>query len=569
MATRPGVPQLKAPFPLKLNESPRVSEEHSSTTLCSRELRRSGTSSDDLRGLAKQHASSPTTPLLPSPITHMPKDGEDSYFGASETRDSSQTLNDAVLDKLQILSYYCNEEDSRSSTTMASLCSNSGPDEKADENDKSTTSDSFPVTPIDQIPPAFVCSDESGWLANTTSHDERRRRFKARLYQIVQHPYSQYDPEYADDQVMVATVLVGSGKPKIVQIQRPLSRRQGSTPTAEIPQNPSTPVQATMEVSAFSPYDTPSEVAEIPQSENSLAAAADEMPRHSPSNQLSPAAVPASLCHLTRKPIPQRSSSGVRGVDEPQVSPVLADPFTVSKRWSTCSDSSSTFSVRAGLARDRSGGVGLVSLPSLSPTDEVAARSTCRKMNRVLKAVTLAISNYPDGMLQLGSPSVLAVRSPNVADQIYIGTLGKIFPTAPAILLSSLAAWILIDVYFTHFEVVASETSGHGYGCPGGAVHLHSHSHSHLPGNLDRIPTKARAMLGLDYNRSNSEVQSASSSSSCLTVPAESMRNMARAVHDGMCIVSQRLIESLRGCWDEDIWRSLKVLVEVIESGHR
>lgn len=37
---------------------------------------------------------------------------------------------------------------------------------------------------------AFCSSDESGWLANTTSHEERRRRFKARLYQVVQHPWS-------------------------------------------------------------------------------------------------------------------------------------------------------------------------------------------------------------------------------------------------------------------------------------------------------------------------------------------------------------------------------------------
>lgn len=208
MATGSSLPQIKAPFSLKLTPTPRMSEEQSSTTLCSRELRRSGTSSEDLRGLARQHAVGPGTPLLPSPITHDSKHEEDSYFGLSDTRAANQTLNDAVLDKLQILSYYCNEEDS-GSTTGGYLCCESATDDKASENDDSTASDSVPVTPIDQISHPFVCSDESGWLANTTSHDERQRRFKARVYQIVQHPCNQYDPEYADDQVVSTKSVFG------------------------------------------------------------------------------------------------------------------------------------------------------------------------------------------------------------------------------------------------------------------------------------------------------------------------------------------------------------------------
>lgn len=340
---------------------------------------------------------------------------------------------------------------------------------------------------------------------------------------------------------MIATVLVGSGKPKIVQIQRPLSRRRESAPTPEIPQGPSTPVQATIEVSAFSPYDTPGEVAEMTQPTSLTPTAptlSDEIIPHS-SRQLSPVA--ASLCYQKRTPISHRSSQGVCDVAS-QMSPTLADPFTMSARRSTSSDSSKYNPGRP--ARDDPHV--LHSLSPVSPTQEVATRSSCRKMERVLKAVAQAIFDFPNGMLRLDSSSVLEIRFPEVPDQTYIDTLGKIFPTAPNMLLSSLVAWILLDIYFTQLEDASESSLWRGTG----EVYPH--------GNMHRIPAKARAMLGLDHT----EVQPV-----CLTV--HSLANRARAVHAGMGVVSRRLIEALRGSWDEDIWRSLKVLVEVIESGRQ
>ncbi|KAK6371374.1 hypothetical protein LTS17_009105 [Exophiala oligosperma] len=560
MATGSSVPPIKAPFPAKLTQTPRTSDEQSPATPCSRELRRSGTSSDDLRGLARQHAASTVTSPLPSPITHDAKDETDSYFGFSHSRAASQTLNDAVLDKLQIFSYYCNEEDTIS-TTGDFMCAESVTDDKADDNDESTASDSFPVTPIDQTSHAFVCSDESGWLANTTSHDERRRRFKARFFQIVEHPCSQDDPEYADGQVMVATVLVGSGKPRIVQIQRPVSRRKGSAPTPEISQSPSTPVQSTVEISAFSPYDTPGEeVATQMTQPNSLAATtcipSDEVQLAHPSGQ--PRPVPASLSNPKRRPMCHQSRHGVCNIAGSQMSPCLADPFTVSaRRWSTCSESSTFINPRRHERDDRLDLiVGQPSSHLSSPTEEVATRSRCRKMERILRAVTQAIFNYPDGVPRLDSSSVLEVRSPDVADQTYIDTLGKIFPTAPDTLLSSLVAWILFDIYFTQLEDASEQPGVHG---GGGREEVVVHHNMNGNTNIQRIPAKARAMLGLDDQTGDSIP------SVCSTV--HGLGSRARTVHTGMGIVSRRLMGALRGSWDEDIWRSLKVLVEVIESG--
>ncbi|KAL2439226.1 hypothetical protein ABEF95_016338 [Exophiala dermatitidis] len=103
---------------------------------------------------------------------------------------------------------------------------------------------------------AFCSSDESGWLANTTSHEERRRRFKARLCQVVQRPWTaelRYNHRYGygcgtdcengdrdedeglgvEGTVMIATLLIGigPGKPKLIQIQRPASSSSRTSST--------------------------------------------------------------------------------------------------------------------------------------------------------------------------------------------------------------------------------------------------------------------------------------------------------------------------------------------------
>ncbi|KAL2439202.1 hypothetical protein ABEF95_004196 [Exophiala dermatitidis] len=103
---------------------------------------------------------------------------------------------------------------------------------------------------------AFCSSDESGWLANTTSYEERRRRFKARLCQVVQRPWTaelRYNHRYGygygtdcedgdrdldegaggEGIVMIATLLIGfgPGKPKLIQIQRPASSSSRTSST--------------------------------------------------------------------------------------------------------------------------------------------------------------------------------------------------------------------------------------------------------------------------------------------------------------------------------------------------
>ena len=200
MSTRPSVAEMKAPFPLLLPHSPSVSEEDSPAPGCLSGLRRMPTSYNDLRGLAQQQGGSPITPLLPSPITGELEDEGRSYFKFHNPRSHSRTSNNGSIDNLQILSYYCSNEKSDSEGEQHSLHWPAVDD--SHDLEESTASESSPATPIDQEFRDVLCADESGWLANTTSHQERRRRFKARFYQVVEHPCIDLQDGQREDQVV-------------------------------------------------------------------------------------------------------------------------------------------------------------------------------------------------------------------------------------------------------------------------------------------------------------------------------------------------------------------------------
>jgi hypothetical protein len=146
-------------------------------------------------------------------------------------------------------------------------------------------------------------------------------------------------------------------------------------------------------------------------------------------------------------------------------------------------------------------------------------------------------------MLQLDSPAVLELRNPYVTDRTYTSALQKVFPTAPVALLSALTAWLLIDVYFS--KVKAQSVPMEQYW-----AHAAVSNES-----LHRIPEKAREMLGIGLPDARS-----------IRLNEYALRKRAAAVHVSIGVVGQKLVEALRGSWDEDIWRSLKVLVEVIEA---
>ena len=200
---RPSVMNMRNPFPLLLHDSSSATEDEASgTSLPSAGLRRMTVSYKDLRALAQRQASSsPATPLLPSPITGDFSYEDQSYFRFRNPRErpSTSSSNTDSLDTSNILSYYCDHaENCHSQDDHQS-------EQAALEYDNlSTASESMPVTPPEQEYRPGYCSDESGWLANTTSHDQRMRRFTARYYQVVQQPWTRVRKEDDEDEEVVS-----------------------------------------------------------------------------------------------------------------------------------------------------------------------------------------------------------------------------------------------------------------------------------------------------------------------------------------------------------------------------
>ena len=147
-------------------------------------------------------------------------------------------------------------------------------------------------------------------------------------------------------------------------------------------------------------------------------------------------------------------------------------------------------------------------------------------------------------MLRLDSPPILDIRRADVSDHTYIDAFHKIFPMAPALLLSALTAWILVDLYFSGLQEQMRPVERDWAQAAASNESLH------------RIPDKAREMLGIGLPDTTS-----------IQLNEYMLSKRASALHVSISVVGQRLIEALRGSWDEDIWRSLRVLVEVIETG--
>lgn len=211
--TKSGQPvvETEAPLPVLHPESPPRAGEISSIATCTPALRRTSTSHQDLRALAQQYAAcSPTTPLLPSPITKDSPDGEQSSIHFHDPHKECCNPEDEPIDSLQILAYYCNDNSYHCTDASTDALSDISLEHNVgiDLDEQSTASESMPLTPCDQDYRGTFCSSESGWLANTTSHDERLRRFKARIYQVVQHPWTDVSRECGEEQVVSSLAVM-------------------------------------------------------------------------------------------------------------------------------------------------------------------------------------------------------------------------------------------------------------------------------------------------------------------------------------------------------------------------
>lgn len=202
---RPSVVEMKAPFPLLLPESPSVTENSPSIPNLSPGLRRMSASYHDLRAFAQRQASTtPETPPLPSSISRGPEKQDKAclHFQNSYRRRDSLADTDS-LESEEILTYYYDDrQPSNEQPCGYRRDSWTSDDTEIDDEEQSTASESMPVTPSGKEYCETIRSDESGWLANTTSHEERMRRFKTRFYQVVQHPWTSALGDGGEDEVV-------------------------------------------------------------------------------------------------------------------------------------------------------------------------------------------------------------------------------------------------------------------------------------------------------------------------------------------------------------------------------
>jgi hypothetical protein len=190
--------------------------------------------------------------------------------------------------------------------------------------------------------------------------------------------------------------------------------------------------------------------------------------------------------------------------------------------------------------------------PVFSPASEAAAWSRCRKLEETLEAVSQAMDTFPDGMLRLDSPAILALRTPHSLDEMHIAALQRIFPQTASLLLSALAALLIVDCYFSSlgemcspFRSLPDPRSERKYG------KLATRSNE----CLQDIPIKARATLGI-YLPSITDLQD----------HERALKRRADMVAICVGVQGQRLLEAICGRFDGVAWRALKVLVETLES---
>jgi hypothetical protein len=170
----------------------------------------------------------------------------------------------------------------------------------------------------------------------------------------------------------------------------------------------------------------------------------------------------------------------------------------------------------------------------------------------ILEAISEAMGTFPDGMLRLDSPPVLALRTPHSLDEMHIDALQRIFPQTASLLLSALAAHLIVHSYFSNI----------GELCTSFSSNLPRHhiwrKHGKLAARSDEclhdIPIKAGATLGV--HRPNM---------THLQGDEQALRRRADLVAGCVGIQGQKLLEAICGRFDEVIWRSLKVIVETLE----
>ncbi|RMD42080.1 hypothetical protein DV735_g3050, partial [Chaetothyriales sp. CBS 134920] len=479
---------------------------------------------------AQQSQSS--TPLLPSPISREHKDRP----GTGQEYKSYADLH--------ILSFY----DGNAATRMAELSSQLLTDEAEQHASDSSDSPSEETEDLPATPSAPVQSEEPDWPLSATSPPNKTKRSNARCCQVVQVPADAEEAQNYEKEAMLATIIVGPGKAKLVAISRPNSQRtsrssaQSSTQTKpeteEVVHTQTKPeteevvhIQTkpeTEEVVRTPSTDTVPDVAEAPEGPKGPGApqAAEE---------------PKAPQAAEKSKVPEAPVLSANAKPSLHTINTHTSPRPSTRRLSVTSTQST--GAKGALSAQANLPTPPLSLPP-SPTEALSRQLRLRRLERTLDAITHAFDTST--LLVLSSPAISPLRSVAVPDTAYIETLSKIFPETQEVALSALAACVILDLYLA--RVIQS--------CSHPDDPLTSTSSRQSGESFHTIPSKARSLLGIDHNISTSADR------------VHETELVQRAVIMSECVdaVSRTLMELCRGGnWDADVWQSLRCLVELME----
>lgn len=386
---------------------------------------------------------------------------------------------------------------------------------------------------------------------------------------------------------MLARVIVGPGKPKLVQIQRPPSSTTSNRSKHTMDRiqasldAPSTPDCETQEVSLFSPYSTPCESNPATDSVTGPTRAS-RLLKNAPSTpaqnilEMSPGSLSTQSRHCSVRTTstvfdaremntqsmddpfwsPQDCDTGIQQRDRPHIPRSVTDPLMVQE----------------------ASNLKLGSLYS-----HISSAEYC-KIENITNSVTDAIESFPKRMLSLDSPVICEIRSRRPAGEHKIlDPVAKIFPSAPQKLISALAGWLIAEQYFRKAvhsfdlesrpepdrpQLRASKSAIFSWSA---FPHVPTQKGSHRQAfreniaaisneSLHRIPEKARDVLGIKTDlRQRNEA---------------ALKAKVNGVHAGIGVIGLKLLGTMPSASqapnteqrnNSDLWKALCVMVEVIE----
>lgn len=301
------------------------------------------------------------------------------------------------------------------------------------------------------------------------------------------------------------------------------SRSTNRSSPGESQHVPRTPERKHSEISAFSPWDSPTERQSSAQyfGDNSspLAKIASYGDLNCSSKQSTSSRSPV---------LPPRTSSLSAAL---RVSPISVSLYFSTSTTASVKSPSESLSCSAGGARQ-------------VVHAECEAWTKCEGIARILDDLERSVKEYPSGLLQLDSPVVLQIRHPQSLDELHMSCLSKIFPASNAQHLSALAATLIAQSYLTRLGPAAEQST---------SIASLAATSDESPNN---ITTKAITTFGIHL----ADVTS-------VHERAQALRKRASVVKAALHVSGRKVMIMVCGRFDELLWRTLMCLIETVEQG--